>query len=77
RPGMRTAGRLRLVRRDAEIFCLFADAGSNNFEFINSYTVGNFPIKEVAIYTKRSDLQGKIDVLLQNLTTNVMKNSSK
>ena len=71
RRGERSNGRLRIVRKGADIMCLFAEAGSNAFLPFNTFTVGAWPIKEVGVFAHRSDLQGEVNVLLQSLTVRV------
>jgi len=66
--GMKVSGRLRLVRHGAELFALFAEAGTDEFRLIESYTIGNYPIKNISLRTKSSDAQSKVDVLIERLT---------
>ncbi len=71
RRGERTNGRLRIVRKGAVVTCLFAEADSDKFLPFNTFTVGAHPIKEIGVFTHRSDLQGQVNVLLQSLTVRV------
>ena len=66
--GLKSSGRLRLVRHGAELFALFAEAGTDEFRLIESYTIGNYPIRNISLRTKSSDAQGKVDVLMERLT---------
>jgi hypothetical protein len=60
------------VRQRDQIYCLFAEPGSDKFEAFSQYSVGNARIKEVSVFSKRSDLAGSVEVLLKSLT---LKNS--
>lgn len=71
RRGVRTSGRLRIVRSGEEVICHFAEAGSNTFLPFNAFTVGAYPIKEIGVFTYRSDLQGYVDLKLKSLTVRV------
>jgi hypothetical protein len=73
KPGLRTAGRLRLIRQGSTIFCQFADEGSETFETFSAYAIGDSAIKEVSVFTKRSDLVGKVEVRLRELTVKTKK----
>ncbi len=76
RPGMKTTGRLRLVRQRDQIYCLFAEAGSDQFEVFSQYNAGKVAIRDVSVYVKRSDVQGTTRALLNSLTIRTATASS-
>ena len=56
-------GRLRLVRRGGEVYCLFQREGEPQ-RLIRSYTVGHAPVKRVFMQSKCGDKVGASDVVL-------------
>ncbi|MDZ4849185.1 MAG: DUF1583 domain-containing protein [Pirellulaceae bacterium] len=72
-PGSPSAGRLRLVRKSGSIYCLCADAGSEEFRLIQSFNVGEARISTLVIEAKSSDEVGQVDVTIEKLTVRTPK----
>jgi hypothetical protein len=62
-----TDGRLRLIRQGGEIHCLMSMGDGAPFQSIDSFPVGNAPIRDIAIQAKSSDGAGQVNVVAKEL----------
>ncbi len=69
------AGRLRLVRQGSTISAWFAEPNSNDFRLLETWPVGEAPIKEIIIQCAASHATARVDVVLKRLTIQTRKPS--
>jgi hypothetical protein len=62
------SGRLRIVRQNGMVHCLYASKGSDDFRLMESFPVGSAAIKELRVQNFGSDAAGVIDVIVSKLT---------
>lgn len=66
--GMFESGRLRMVRIDSLLHCLYAPKGSDSFRLVVSYPVDSTPIKGFLVQCAGSDAQSTVSVVASKLT---------
>ena len=66
--GRYESGRLRMVRQGAMLHCLYAAKGSDSFQILESFAVGDAPIRELRLENVCSDANGTVDAILSKLT---------
>ena len=70
-----TSGRLRIVRRDDRLHCLSSLGEGEPFRLIQSFTVGDFPIRSIVIRAKAPDDAAEVNCAVGAITIRQAKPS--